>query len=420
MKKTLLAGFCLLIVAAAPLASLTPGYGASEDASLFMSSQENNNYLLNNFKLWLRLDVTEEFSFYVRGKFQYARLLNAADGTASADKKQSVFDLDLGYLNWSGEDLGIFAGRTLITLGSGLLFDGAADGLDITLSAGPVDIEFFGAYTGFIVSDSNPYNFSRQDISDGAKRLFAGLSCGMDLGSGWVVTLNGLLQRDRGDIKASRYDTAHLSLGLEAQFSPAVTMLVEGAVEGGEGPESTGTSMRDISAWAVTFRMQFALLDESESAFAIDAAMATGSDNRYESTPGGIDGDGKDTQFSTFGTYSTGFAFEPDLSNLIYGALSFTTLPFSKGSMFGRSSFTLKSLVYFKADKAGPTSELATTDTLNNPDSVFLGFAVDATWAWRVVSDLSLVFAAGIFKPGTAYTDRTLQSLIQTTLVFAF
>ncbi|HPN81904.1 MAG TPA: hypothetical protein PLM00_00840, partial [Spirochaetota bacterium] len=178
--------------------------------------------------------------------------------------------------------------------------------------------------------------------------------------------------------------------------------------------------MRDISAWAVTFRMQFALLDESESAFAIDAAMATGSDNRYESTPGGIDGDGKDTQFSTFGTYSTGFAFEPDLSNLIYGALSFTTLPFSKGSMFGRSSFTLKSLVYFKADKAGPTSELATTDTLNNPDSVFLGFAVDATWAWRVVSDLSLVFAAGIFKPGTAYTDRTLQSLIQTTLVFAF
>ncbi|HPH02074.1 MAG TPA: hypothetical protein PK297_03890, partial [Spirochaetota bacterium] len=311
-------------------------------------------------------------------------------------------------------------------LGGDLLADGgdqlggAADGLDITLSAGPVDIEFFGAYTGFIVSDSNPYNFSRQDISDGAKRLFAGLSCGMDLGSGWVVTLNGLLQRDRGDIEASRYDTAHLSLGLEAQFSPAVTMLVEGAVEGGEGPESTGTSMRDISAWAVTFRMQFALLDESESAFAIDAAMATGSDNRYESTPGGIDGDGKDTQFSTFGTYSTGFAFEPDLSNLIYGALSFTTLPFSKGSMFGRSSFTLKSLVYFKADKAGPTSELATTDTLNNPDSVFLGFAVDATWAWRVVSDLSLVFAAGIFKPGTAYTDRTLQSLIQTTLVFAF
>ncbi|HPH02900.1 MAG TPA: hypothetical protein PK297_08085, partial [Spirochaetota bacterium] len=143
MKKTLLAGFCLLIVAAAPLASLTPGYGASEDVSLFMSSQENNNYLLNNFKLWLRLDVTEEFSFYVRGKFQYARLLNAADGTASADKKQSVFDLDLGYLNWSGEDLGIFAGRTLITLGSGLLFDGAADGLDITLSAGPVDFELF-------------------------------------------------------------------------------------------------------------------------------------------------------------------------------------------------------------------------------------------------------------------------------------
>ena len=145
--------------------------------------------------------------------------------------------------------------------------------------------------------------------------------------------------------------------------------------------------------------------------------MATGRTTGTRA-PGGIDGDGKDTQFSTF------VRIQPDslndLSNLIYGALSFTTLPFSKGSMFGRSSFTLKSLVYFKADKAGPTSELATTDTLNNPDSVFLGFAVDATWAWRVVSDLSLVFAAGIFKPGTAYTDRTLQSLIQTTLVFAF
>jgi len=88
--------------------------------------------------------------------------------------------------------------------------------------------------------------------------------------------------------------------------------------------------------------------------------------------------------------------------------------------MFGRSSFTLKTSLYFKADKAGPTSELATTDTRNNPASAFLGFAADATWAWRVVSDVSLVFAAGVFKPGTAWTDRTLESLIQTTVVFAF
>ena len=420
MTKSLLAGALLLVLAVVPLSSMTPGYGASEDLSLFMSSKENNNYLLNNLKLWFQLDVSSEFSLYVRGKHQYARLLNAADGTSSADSRQSVLDLDLGYFSWRNEDVALFAGRSLMTLGSGLLFDGAADGLDLRLSAGPLDLRVFGAYTGFIVGDSNPYNFSRQDISDGAKRLFGGLSCAVEFGAGWSLTANGLIQRDQGDVEASRYDTAHLSLALEGALSPAVTLSLEGALQGGEGPESTGTSMREISAWALTFRMQFALLDQSETAFAIDAAMATGSDNRYEHTPGGLDGEGRDTQFYSFGTYSTGFAFEPDLSNLIYAALSFTTMPFSQGSMFGRSRFTLKTSLYFKTDKAGPTSELATTDTRNNPASAFLGFAADATWAWRVVSDVSLVFAAGVFKPGTAWTDRTLESLIQTTVVFAF
>lgn len=419
MIKSLCTGALLLLVAVAPLVSMTPGFGASEDLSLFMSSKDSNSYLLNNLKLWFELEISDEFALYLRAKHQYAKLLNPSKGS-STDSTQSVIDLELGYFSWHTGDLSLFAGRNLITLGSGLLFDGAADGLNIKYSVGPFDLKGFVAYTGFIAKDANPYNFSRQDINDGAKRLFGGLSCRFAFGTGWTLTANGLLQSDRGERKSSRYDTAHLSLALDGTLLPELALSIEGALQGGESPDSSGLSKRDISAWALTFRMQFSLLDQSESSFALDAAIASGSDNRFSYAPGGIDGFGKDTQFYSFGTYSTGFAFEPDLANLIYTALSFTTMPFSPQSMFGRSSFTFRTSIYFKADKAAPISELARTDPLNNPSSGFLGFAADATWGWRIVGDVSLVFAAGVFKPGKAWTKRTLESLVQTTLVFAF
>jgi len=57
---------------------------------------------------------------------------------------------------------------------------------------------------------------------------------------------------------------------------------------------------------------------------------------------------------------------------------------------------------------------------LFDPHAAFLGWAFDASWAWRIVSDISFILAAGVFKPGTVYTDRDLDFLLQTTLVISF
>lgn len=410
----------LLGLLAVPGLALVPGFGASDDISLFMSSKDNNNYLMNNIKAWMSLDFSDRFQVYLRGKFQHARLVNAASETAASDKSQSVIDLDQGYLAYRAGDFDVTAGRAVYSFGSGIVFDGTADGISARLEAGPFDVQLFGAYTGLLVKDSNPYNFSRQDLSDGAKRLFGGLQFRVDFGSGWHVALGGLSQSDRGSVEALRYDTQYASVELGGNFSPSVSLSLEGIYQGGEGPESTGTALCDIEAYAVVMRLQFSLLDNAESAFIFDAAYATGSDNRYEYAPGGINGTGKDSQFFAFGIYSTGFAFEPDLSNLVFGALSFTTMPFGDTSMFGRSTFNLRGSVYFKADKAGPTSEIATIDPLNDGSSAFLGWAADCNWSWRLVSDLSLVIGFGVFKPGTAYTTRDLETLVQTTLILAF
>jgi hypothetical protein len=88
-------------------------------------------------------------------------------------------------------------------------------------------------------------------------------------------------------------------------------------------------------------------------------------------------------------------------------------------SIFSRALVTLHTAVYFKAKNDAPVSELSVSDPRFNDTEGFLGWALDVSWSWRIVSDLSFVLACGVFKPGAAYTERKLDYLLQTTLVFS-
>lgn len=393
------------------------GFGGWNESSFYASSGTNDNYYINEVKLWAGIRFSAAAQLYLRAKYQLLRQTNPAEGASAT--KLDILDLDQGYFRYSGDMLELLAGRTYYSVGSGVLFNGSADGLGVKLTPGKWTLSGFGAYTGLLVTDSNPYNFSSQDLTDGAKRLFSGLEVRWQFLPGLELFVNGLLQLDRGDDSSSRYDTRYAGGGIAGDISTVWKVSAEYVYQAGKTPDSSGGDEHTIKAQAALFKSRWLLADKRNSSLTLFGAWATGSDQRSDYTPAGFSGSGDDTQFYTFGTYSTGFVFEPDLSNLLYGAVEFVTMPFS-GGIFRRSTLNLRFSYYMKADPDGPFSEAATTDSSTQTGKRDLGYAFDLQYGWRIVSDLSLSLGGGVFKPGSTYLDRDLRWLMQTTLVLSF
>lgn len=401
MRKLLLL-LLLVTVMSAPLFSAV-GFGGWDDLAFYASSQTNRNYLVNTVRVWFSAAFTEKLSLYLRGKHQYVKNVNAAAGASTSETTQSVIDLDLGYLRLKDGGLTLTLGRGYFRLGIGLVYNGIADGVSGELDLGKVQLSAFANYTGLLEADSNPYNFSMVDINEGAKRFFSALSVRLLPAAGLSFQLGGLVQRDFGD-ENYEYNTFYLTAGVSVNWAVKLQSSLEFVYQGGEGPALT--ERVDIQAFAAVFSTKWFLFNRKESGFTLDVAWAGGGSNRFSIYPGYMSDNKKDTQFYSFGVYSTGFAFEPDLSNLLYASLGFQLFPFT-GGLFADSLLRFNFSWYRRADKAGPISE----DT-DNPEAD-LGMALDMQYTWRIVSDVSFTLGAGAFKPGKAFADRDLRFLGQ-------
>ena len=393
------------------LAGAEIGYGGWNEFAIFYSSKTNNNYLVDTFRLWMNMKFSKKTAVYLRGKFQHAELLNPTSSTSS-DSTATVIDLDLGYFSLKLDSLHLTLGRNYFKLGQGVLFNGIADGLGLDLNLGKLKLSAFGNYTGLLVADTNPYNASSEDMSDGAKRIFAGLAVKLIPGSAFTFYAGSLLQRDQGDYP---YNSVYFFGGLEMNWTTTFQSTLEVIYQIGESPSSSGTE--DIKAMAAVFSTKLFFFDTKASGLTLDLAYASGSDNRNYIYPGGSTTTmtaGDDKQFYSFGVYSTGFVFEPDLVNLIYGSLSFQFRPFKSG-LFRDSSLRLSASYYMKADKDAPISEDADVS-----GEAALGLAFDLQYSWRILSDLSLTLGYGVFLPGTAFSDDGLQMLGMAGISLAF
>lgn len=407
----------VLLLPAAGATAAEFSFGAWNESSIYLSSETNDNYYINEIKLWAGLRFSESAQLYLRGKYQLLRQVNPAAGESAVSL--DILDLDQGYFRYSSGELELLAGRTYYTVGTGVLFNGSADGAGFKLTPGKWTIAGFGAYTGLLVTDSNPYNFSSQDLTDGAKRFFGGLDLRWQFQPGLELFVNGLVQLDNGDDSSARYDSTYFGGGLAGDLSTVWKISAEYLYQTGTTPDSSGGSAHTIKAMAALLKSRWLFMDKRNSTLTLFAAWATGSDQRSDYTPAGFSGTGDDRQFFSFGTYSTGFVFEPDLANLIYSALEFTTMPFS-GGVLKQSTLNLRFSYYMKAEPDAPFSEAGLTDSAVQTGKRDLGFAVDLQYAWRIVSDVSLSLGGGLFKPGSTWVDRDLRWLAQTTLVISF
>ncbi len=360
---------------------------------------------LTQVRIWLQMAFTENVYMYVRGRDIY--LAEIYQEYRDIENENTV-DLDLGYIGFKNDDstLQLFLGRKYFLVGTGLVLNDRADGAGVKLYSNMVNLELFGAYTGFLQEDSNPYNLSTKDFSEGAERIFAGGTLSRNIGNQRLYVL-GVAQVDIGDQESdrkSRYQSQYYGLGLKGVISDSLDYYAEWVYEMGTSYTSATTENveADIQAFAAQAGLQWFLPYQLNPSLIIQYAFGSGDEDKtnYNDPRGNVRGN--DTGFLGFGTYVGGYALRPQLANLhvIRGGGSFT--PFSTMQQFWlqRLSLTAKYSYYMKHRAAG----VINSGEASEPER-FVGHGGDLLLRWKIFYDFSIFAGYAVFLPGDAYPD---------------
>lgn len=352
-------------------------------------------------KLWLKSTLWSNSFLYIRGKDVFFRVISQEDDVV--DETDNLIDLDVGFIGMSNDKktLNLFLGRKFFVLGTGLVFNGRGDGGEFVFYSRIVDIKLFGAYTGLMRKDNNPYGLSDKDLTDGAKRIFAGGSIQKEFYN-QAVYLLGLAQIDQQEEEAGakvRYQSQYYGAGMRGTVSDLIDYHGEFIYETGQSYYSGTGEQETINAYAAIFGFRYFPDVALNPMFILQYAYGSGENTGATA----VNVSDEDNGFKTFGTFVGGYGLRPDLSNIHVFRGGFALTPFYNSSSISlrRMNILLKYSYYLK-DKPNATISIS-----NNPENTLdekeIGHGGDIAFRWRIYYDLSFFISYGIFIPGEAY-----------------
>lgn len=380
----------------------------SGDKTLAMSS--------TNILLWARVTLPANGSFFIRARDTL--MLKLYEDNYPADSVTNLVDLDAAYYEYNPPASGIklSAGRKVFSLGAGILLAGRGDGIETGYTSKAADIKAFGMYTGLLRKDFNPYGLSGPDFNDGAKRMFAGLSVGRDVGNQTPYLL-GMYQKDMSkdnqDAKID-YNSWYAGAGVKGVISRS-DYFAEGYYEGGES--FTGGEPSTISAFGAAAAVNYYFEGKTSPALSVQYGFASGDPDRGSANSSTGNSAGDDNGFIAFGYFPGGLALRPAFSNIHIFRLGGSFNPFGgDDSRVKKMTFAAKYSFYAKFDEKG---------VINSGEAGRIyfdaGHGADASIRWAPYTDLSVYTMYGLFVPGRAYpTDEPLRHfmIIGTNLSF--
>lgn len=343
-------------------------------------------------RLWLQSTLWKNSLLYVRGRDVYLAAINE-EGGSNIKNTDNLIDLDVAYLQMASDsgNMKLCLGRKFYILGTGLAFNGRGDGGEFDIYSRIVDIKVFGAYTGLMQKDANPYGLSSKDISDGAKRIFAGGAIERGFGNQTVYLL-ALAQMDRQEKTAGAdlsYDSQYYGAGLKGLLADGLNYYGEFIYE--RGTNKLSGASQDISAYAGMAGIDYYPALAYNPAILLQYAYGSGDGNPT---------DDSDTTFTYFGTFVGGYALRPQLRNIHIFRIGCSVAPFYKS---GRIWLTRMNLLARYSYYMKDNSKDATSDPFAAKDSRDIGHGVDLSLRWSVFYDLGLFVNYGLFMPGGAY-----------------
>ena len=214
-------------------------------------------------KLFLKFYMWDNSYFYVRTKKSLMAVLDQSD--LNIDEHKFFFDIDVAYMNmfWNRwYSIHFSVGRKFFVLGSGLVFNGRGDGLQLDFSAKSVHLKVMAAYIGyinFLNNELNPYGLSDRDISVGARRLFVGgsLSYGFYNQKVYILALGQLDFGKESSTEKTHYQSQYYGLGFKGIILDGLTYFTEGVFETGISYLNGTDETRPIIAGAVQLGMKY-------------------------------------------------------------------------------------------------------------------------------------------------------------------
>ncbi len=385
--------------------------------------------LENDLRFWLWLSSVSGYSVYLRMKQSYTTVRAGSDYTGIGDDYAGPF-LDMGYImwdvNWDEANFNTKLGRQYFYLGRGIAYSGVQDGVMLNLK--PKNF-----YIKALASHSNPgddnLDLSVPNYDKKENRYYYGIEAAYTGFAPHTLYAFGLVQHDASDEnpdpssnQSYRYNSQYLGVGLDNRTTGGLEYWLEFIKEWGTTFNDTAYVPGDkanIDAWAMDFGGRYTFDVSTHPALEFEYAYGSGDKDRTSVTDTKYGGNryGKDTNFSYYGYFSTGYALASRLSNLALYKLETTITPFENIKFAKDIDIGLKYFIYRKAKSEGVIYDAQAT--LHNPD---IGREIDMYLYWRPSKYFYLSTQYGIFYPGKAYpkssNDPTQYLLVRSTIAF--
>lgn len=297
------------------------------------------------------------------------------------------------------------AGRRYYSVGQGIAYSNVNDGIELMCSAGTWSLMGF-------VSRTLPHE-DHVDLSvPGGKnsgRTFYGVE-GRFLGIphhgvyGYAVFQRDDSDEDPDDLTRDYdYQSEYFGVGTEGTLWANLRYTTEFILETGNSVTSGTQQEQDVRAWAMDVSATYDVQLPTQPTLYGEYAFGSGDSDRRNVTDT-VEGNaaGRDTNFLYFGYLPTGYALSPRLSNLrmLKAGLAFKPLEWVSWGNDLRLSVDVYR--FFKDEPAGAIFDLEASQRDRD-----VGYEIDVTLAWQLLSDVSLAVEYGWFEPGAAYPSST-------------
>lgn len=333
--------------------------------------------------------------------------------------------------NWIFE-----GGRDLVYWGNGLVLSTDLEGVQSTFSWAGNDITALAGVTPVRTTD---FDSSRPSFDHNTRRGFYGVQASRDV-AGHHPFLYGLLQRDYNEhdtltrgvlVTHFDYNSYYLGGGSSGPITDRLLYSVEATYEGGTNlsnsfngasapptPLPGGQTRDQIQAWAADARLDYILPDVRHTRFSGEVILASGDDDRFNSssnTFGGNKAGTNDRAFNALGLINTSLAFAPSVSNLCAFRVGATQFPFPDGGSLRRLQLGTDLFIFNKMESDAPIDEPTTRGVR------YLGWEPDFFINWQLTSDVTLVFRYGLFFPNNdAFENDDVRQYIYGGVTYAF
>jgi hypothetical protein len=342
-----------------------------------------------------------EHSFYIRFKNLYIK--------RQPEDQKGAYDndgphLDYAYLVLDIRPVWMEIGRRYYSVGQGLAYSNVNDGIELLLATTNWNIKSFVSHT---LPREDNIDTSVPGYSRKSERTFYAVEATYLGIPDQGVYAYYLRQRDDSDpdppdpFHKYTYDSEYAGLGLQGKVIANMHYWAELIRQTGESRVFDTGEKRDVDAWAADVGITYDLDFYSKPNISVEYAYGSGDSDRISVTDtqnGNIRGD--DNNFLYFGYLPAGYALSPRLSNLHFIKAGVLLKPLERYNAFRNFSLGLDYYKYFKDKNLGGISDVDATE--NNSD---IGSEIDVNFTWEILSDLSISFQYGRFKPGDAYPD---------------